>query len=495
MKKKKDSKNVYDYPITYENIFKVWNVVRKTCKSRKEVFEFSLNLNANIMNIYYALKNKTYTPSAYRTFMIFEPKPRLVMSQSVFDKIVNHFVANYYLLPYLEKSLMDLNVATRKNKGSKIAMDLMKKYVNRISINEHPREIYCLKIDISKYFYSIDHNIIINKLKSQLLDKDVINLINKILRETNKEYINRNINYYNNLFGTDIPFYLDNKGLSIGAVVMQFLAIFNVNDLTHTIVEVFGCRNLIVYMDDILIIETDKEKLKCVWKTINREIEWLNLKTNKKSNLYRLTKGVDFLGFHYKYANYKLHISCKKDTFYKIKNKINYLEGHDLFKLKRTKASYYGYFKTVYKKYKKGDFSMRNIEVYDAYKEKYPNTLVLVKEGIFYSAYRDDANIIWNRFGYKHLGEKVSFGQVPYDRVINELKGNEISFCVVDKEREYFKFTGDDEIYNSFLSIANRAYDKKKKEDVLISKLKKILQNDASKYHEILNFFDNLDEK
>ena len=179
MEKKKDSKNVYDYPITYENIFKVWNVVRKTCKSRKEVFEFSLNLNANIMNIYYALKNKTYTPSAYRTFMIFELKPRLVMSQSVFDKIVNHFVANYYLLPYLEKSLMDLNVATRKNKGSKIAMDLMKKYVNRISINEHPREIYCLKIDISKYFYSIDHNIIINKLKSQLLDKDVINYHHK----------------------------------------------------------------------------------------------------------------------------------------------------------------------------------------------------------------------------------------------------------------------------------------------------------------------------
>ena len=179
MKKRIKSRNIYDKPITYDNIMKTWNVVRKTCKNRKEVYNFSLNLHANIMNIYNSLKNKTYTPSAYRTFMIFEPKPRLVMSQSVFDKIVNHFIANYYLLPYLENELMDLNVATRCGKGSASAMKLMKKYVNEIVIREHPKEIYCLKVDVSKYFYTIDHNILLSKLKHEILDKDVINIIKK----------------------------------------------------------------------------------------------------------------------------------------------------------------------------------------------------------------------------------------------------------------------------------------------------------------------------
>lgn len=113
----KRSKNIYDRAITYENIYAMWKIIKRTCKNRKEVFLFSLNLNTNIYYIYYVLKNKIYKPQAYKTFMIFEPKPRLVMSQTIVDKIVNHFVANYYLIPYLEKSLIDSNVATRTKKG------------------------------------------------------------------------------------------------------------------------------------------------------------------------------------------------------------------------------------------------------------------------------------------------------------------------------------------------------------------------------------------
>lgn len=134
MKKARKSKNVYDQAITIENLYSMWNIVKKTCKNKREIFYFSLNLNANIISLYYDLKNKTYAPGKYRSFMIFEPKPRLVMSQSVRDKIANHFVANFYLIPYLEKSLIDSNVATRKNRGSSYAMCLLKKYIRRLLI-------------------------------------------------------------------------------------------------------------------------------------------------------------------------------------------------------------------------------------------------------------------------------------------------------------------------------------------------------------------------
>ena len=231
------SKDIYDKYITYENILDVWNTVRKTCKNKREVFKFSLNLQSNIMNVYNSLKNKTYVPSKYHTFMIFEPKPRLVMSQCVFDKVVNHFVAKYYLLPYLENSLMDLNVATRCGKGSAGAMKIMRKNLNEILMWKHPKEIFCLKIDISKYFYTIDHNILMSKLERHILDKDVLDTIKKILDETNKDYINHSILHYNKRYNTDIPLYLNNKGLSIGAMTSQFLAIFYLNDLDHFIVE------------------------------------------------------------------------------------------------------------------------------------------------------------------------------------------------------------------------------------------------------------------
>ena len=119
--------NIYDDAVTFENIYNTWNIVRKTCKNRKAIYRFAVNKNTNIYNIYTVLREKKYKPLPFRLFLIFEPKPRLVMSQSVSDKIVNHFVTNYYLLPYLESTLIDSNVATRKNKGSKYANGLLER--------------------------------------------------------------------------------------------------------------------------------------------------------------------------------------------------------------------------------------------------------------------------------------------------------------------------------------------------------------------------------
>ena len=155
----------YDEVITYENIYKMWQIIRKTCKNKKAVFYFSLNLNTNINYIYYVLKNKIYKPSEYRLFMIFEPKPRLVMSQTIVDKIVNHFIANYYLIPILENTLIDTNVATRIGKGSSYAMKKLKSYFNKLLNKKKNKEIYCLKIDVSKYFYTIGHEILRQKLE------------------------------------------------------------------------------------------------------------------------------------------------------------------------------------------------------------------------------------------------------------------------------------------------------------------------------------------
>ena len=246
--KKKQSKNIYYKNITLDNLYNTWLIVKKTCKNKKELYKFSLNLNTNLYNIYNDLLNKKYVFNKYKTFLIFEPKERLVMSQSIRDKIVNHFVTNYYLIPYLKHSLIDSNVATRKNKGSSYARNLLKKYINKLLIN-NKNEIYCLKLDISKYFYNIDHKILINKLSNKLLDKDVLELLKTIISNTNKEYINNNIMYYNNKYKINIPCYINNKGLSIGAMSSQFLAIFYLNDLDHYIKEKLKCKYYIRYMD------------------------------------------------------------------------------------------------------------------------------------------------------------------------------------------------------------------------------------------------------
>lgn len=65
-------------------------------------------------------------------------------------------------MPKLEKYLDYRNVATRKNMGSDYAIRLAKKYLETLKKND---EFYVLKLDISKYFYSIDHEVLKSFLK------------------------------------------------------------------------------------------------------------------------------------------------------------------------------------------------------------------------------------------------------------------------------------------------------------------------------------------
>ena len=133
LKKKVD--NIYYKNLSFDNLLNCYKIIKKTCKNKKAINKFELNLNTNIYNIYTSLYNKTYVPYKYTIFMIFEPKPRIVMSQCINDKIVNHFISKYYLLPYLDNKLIDANVATRVNKGTSYANKLLVKYINEMVIS------------------------------------------------------------------------------------------------------------------------------------------------------------------------------------------------------------------------------------------------------------------------------------------------------------------------------------------------------------------------
>lgn len=490
MKKARKNKDIYYSQITYENIYQMWKIIKKTCKNRKEVFYFSLNLNTNINYIYYLLKNKKYFPSRYRAFMIFEPKPRLVMSQTIPDKIVNHFVTNYYLIPLLDKSLVDSNVATRKDKGSGYANALLKKYFNQLLVNYPNQEIYALKIDISKYFYSIDHTKLLAMLKRKILDYNVIKLIELILKETNQEYINQSINFYNQKYKTNIPFYLENKGLSIGAMTSQILAIFYLSDLDHFIKERLKCKHYIRYMDDFVILDVDKERLKYCWSEIIKQLVTLKLSVNNKSNLYRTSKGFTFLGYKYKVINGNLCVLGNPKTLRKITKKLKKLSMKDKVKYNKTLASYYGYLRSV-RKIKKRKFSMKIKDQGKSYKEKHPNSVVILKEGIFYKTFYNDAKIIWYLFDYKHINDSVSFGNVPYDRVIAKLAKLDIGYVVIDKGREVIISLGDEDIYQSYNTLANKSYDKMLKKTQIQKKLEILLEEKPECYLDIERFLDS----
>lgn len=263
----KSKKYLYNNMLKYDNALEMYNKIKRSCRNRKAIYEFSLNLNTHIMNTLMLLNNKNYKFSRYKIFMIRDPKFRIIMSENIQDKLVNHMVSKYILLPSLESKLVDTNVATRISKGSGYAFNMFVKYINKLKYTN--KEIYILKIDIKKYFYNIDHKILMNKLKKYLKDKDALDILEIIINSTNDEYVNREIiklknekiKYINKLnisdreksiklkMINDIPLYEYGKGLPIGNMTSQILAIFYLNDVDHYIKEVLGFKYYIRYMD------------------------------------------------------------------------------------------------------------------------------------------------------------------------------------------------------------------------------------------------------
>ncbi len=419
MKKKID--NIYFKHLSFNNIYNVWSVVKKTCKNRNAIFRFNLNLGTNIFNIYNSLLNKSYRPLPYKLFLIFEPKARLVMSQTVFDKIVNHFVVKYYLIPYLDNKLIDSNVATRKGKGSAYAYKLIENYINEIRIKEPNKEIFCLKVDISKYFYNINHNILIKMLECDIKDGYVIDLIKIIINETNKPYINERISVLNKKFKTDIPYYNEGVGLSIGAMTSQFLAIYYLNNIDHYIKEVLGFKYYIRYMDDFIILDTNKEDLKKAFKILSVKISELNLRVNPKSTITNLSNGISFLGYKYKVVNNKFKIYYNKKTIKKINRKLANLKKYDLLKYYLSFGSYYGYLGKIIKFNK--CFKMNLEEKYKYYKSINLDSIIFMKIKNKYIIYGNDTLIIKNNTIKLSIKNSI--------RIFNYLNINNIKYIII----------------------------------------------------------------
>ena len=74
------------------------------------------------------------------------------------DKIINHLVARHILYPSILTCLLNTNVASRKNLGTQKGLEYANKFYKICKINYG--NYYILKCDISKFFASIDHEIL-----------------------------------------------------------------------------------------------------------------------------------------------------------------------------------------------------------------------------------------------------------------------------------------------------------------------------------------------
>lgn len=349
-----------------KKIEEMYKIIRSKTKNRGKLHKFELFYSSNIISILYVLKKHAYIHSHYNIFLVKEPKYRIIMSEIMSDKIINHLVSKYVLQPGIYPHLIPQNVATRENKGTKEGIRYVKQYINKLKINND--KIYVLKCDIKKYFYSIDHELILEKIKRFITDPEIYKIMENIISSTDAPYVNEQIKKVVkneidhikklNILDKDlkiaelkkIPIYPKGKGLPIGNMTSQLLAIYFLNDLDHYIKEQLHCKYYIRYMDDFIIFDTDREKLKELKKIIETKLTEFKLELNKKTNIYDLNHGFGFLGYHFFLKGKKLIIKVNPQTKRRIKKKMRKLKKINAPNYDQVKASYMGYFKVAHSK-------------------------------------------------------------------------------------------------------------------------------------------------
>ena len=291
-------RNQYDKKLTYQNLMKAHKLSKRGKGYRKEVIQFNLKQEEYIMWLYEQLENMTYKHSGYSVFYVTEPKLRKIEKSKYIDRIVHRWVVDYFLEPYFVPRMIHTSYACLKGKGMhKACLEVQKamKHCNRTW-----GEYYMLKMDVAKYFQSIDRKILMEILERKIKDPKLLDLINKIVYSDNEE-----------------------KGLPIGNYTSQTFANIYLNEVDKYIKYELRCKYYFRYMDDSLVIVKTKQEAAEILEKIKKFLdEKLKLSLNSKTQIIKSKQGVNFCGYKINENRLKIRDRGKRN----LKDKIKTLE-------------------------------------------------------------------------------------------------------------------------------------------------------------------------
>ena len=279
----KRKSNLYQEIISIENLLLAESKARKGKSNRTCVKKYDEDSESNILELHKQLKNKTYTTSKYTTFKIKDPKERIVYELPYYpDRIVQHAAMNI-LEPYFTKTFTANTYSCIKGRGVHAAVEAVKKM-----LKNKEQTKYCLKIDIRKFYPSVDNEILKQLLRRKFKDKDLLWLLSDIIDSS--------------------------VGLPIGNYSSQPFGNFYLTYFDHWVKEKQNVCNYVKYADDMVFFSDSKEFLHNLLANTKAYLKE-NLKLELKSN-YQIfpveSRGVDFLGYVFFHTHTKVRKRIKK---------------------------------------------------------------------------------------------------------------------------------------------------------------------------------------
>jgi retron-type reverse transcriptase len=280
----KTYRNLFDQITSFENLLSAARKAQLGKRFKAGPALFNLNLERELLSIQQSLLNRTYRHGPYRDFFVFDPKRRLISAAPYRDRVVHHALCNV-IEPIFERSFIHDSYACRKGKGSHAAV---RRYTEFARKNR-----YVLKCDIQKYFQSVDHAILLDMVSQKIRCPGTLWLIESVVASRRDTSV---VFYFK---GDDLfsP-YQRPRAIPIGNLTSQFFANVYLNGFDHLVKDHLRCKYYIRYVDDFVVFDNSKEKLRGVKAELETYLGSLRLCLHRdKSRVYRVKDGVRFLGY------------------------------------------------------------------------------------------------------------------------------------------------------------------------------------------------------
>jgi RNA-directed DNA polymerase len=271
--------------VSFENLLQAARQAQQGKRFRDNVLEFNYNREAELLQLQTELQTQTYQPGEYRTFQIYEPKPRMISAAPYRDRVVHHALCNI-IVPIFDRTFIHTSYANRVGYGTHRALQQFTK----LARSHH----YILQCDIQKYFPSIDHEILKSILKRKIKCPQTWWLMERVIDGSNLQQ--SNLDY----FPSDdlLTPLIRRKGLPIGNLTSQFLANCYLNGLDHLVTETLGIKAYLRYVDDFVLFSDDRDVLVNLRPQIETYLAGLRLKIHPiKSQIFATRIGANFVGF------------------------------------------------------------------------------------------------------------------------------------------------------------------------------------------------------
>lgn len=230
----KKLKGVYGLIYDPQNLIHSQYTAQKGKANHSDVRNFNAHIIERLQELWEMLRYETYQPGEYRCKKIFEPKERNIMIAPFFpDRIIHHCIINV-LGKHWSSQFIANSYSCIKGRGT----HKCKADVGKALKRDKQGTKYCLKIDIKKFYDNINHAALKNIFRLTIADEQLLRLLDKIVDSNGKEI-----------------------GLPIGNYTSQYFANLYLTRFDHWLKEDMKVKYYFRYMDDIVILDGDKDRL------------------------------------------------------------------------------------------------------------------------------------------------------------------------------------------------------------------------------------------